>query len=157
MSVIYNKLQIPIEELIHAYSKWISGRKVKAIILLMTYFGNDLNDTRKYLENEVENDIDQGTLKIAKIVAAQQETNVPDTAQTVVGFSSREIEEPTGYMGVLYTGSVLGAVYMCITCDDCIFTVRKNNNDEIIADAGHYYRFKKEIEDLKKYNLIRKL
>lgn len=99
-----------------------------------------LKKAKEYVEGPLFDELNSMGLRQAKLTG-DVIANGDNIAKEIVGFSVRDIEEPAGYMAVIYKSHIgqLAALY-AITNNMIIQKVE----DEFIV--GHYYRFKKEVE-----------
>jgi len=157
-------------EIVEAWTLVTQGRKLAAVKLIHqatkleyeneeghTYKkGWGLKKSKEFVDN-IENHLDVGKLKQSYVIGKTFENKNTDIAQTVVGFSLRDIEEPTGYVGTIVESSISQlAAYHILTDPQCIL-VEKTINDKRVFIAGHYFRFKKDIENPEFYKSIIKL
>jgi hypothetical protein len=153
-------------EILEAWNLTRNGSKLAAVKLIHDVTkvededgnlkGWGLKKSKEFVDT-IEEHLDMGKLKQSYVIGNALENKQTEIAQKVVGFSLRDIEEPSGYVATIVESSISQLpAYHTLVDPECIL-VEKTINDKRVFIAGHYFRFKKDIENPEIYKSIIKL
>lgn len=139
-------------QILEAYVRIQEGRKLSAVKFIKEQTGCSLRDAKEFADNITEH-MNMGKLGHAKIVGDSLEKKNSEIAQEIVGFAIRDIEEPSGYIGVEVESTIsqIATYHALVTTGRII--VKKDDK----FYAGPYYRFKKDVENPACYKEVMKL